>query len=180
MKILAIGAHPDDVELAMAGTLIKHRKVGDDVKILICTKGGVDNNPIRVEEAKNAVEIIGARLDIWDYPVTKLNRYNKKFSILLNDFIDSNKPDRIYVHSMYDLHQVHVNVSKCTLTASKNIKQIIFYESLSSTTKDFKPNAYVDITNEIEEKIRSIETHRTQTHRLYMHRRVNLYLRTSQ
>ncbi len=170
MKVLAIGAHPDDVELAVGGTLAKHKKLGDEVHILICTLGGVDNNPARIDEAKKGAEIIGAdQLYLWNYDYKRLNIYNRNFTILLRRLFDQLKPDRVYTHSKYDLHQVHVTVSKCTVKASSNIKQVIFYESLSSTTREFKPDAFIDITEEIDTKIKAIKAHKTQAKRLYMH-----------
>jgi LmbE family N-acetylglucosaminyl deacetylase len=170
MKILAIGAHPDDIELGISGTLYKHIKHGDSVHALICSTGGVDNNPKRLEEARAGAKIIGIdKLTIWDYPVAKLNKVNQEFVLLLKRFIDDIKPDRVYVHSMYDRHQVHLTINKSTINAAKHIKQLIFYESLSSTTQDFKPNAYVDITYEIDTKIKSIKAHKTQYNKIYMH-----------
>ena len=43
MKILAIGAHADDVELGAAGTIAKHAKAGDQVTILLVTHSGYEN-----------------------------------------------------------------------------------------------------------------------------------------
>jgi LmbE family N-acetylglucosaminyl deacetylase len=54
------------------------------------------------------------------------------------------------------------------LNCSKNIKQVVFYEVISSTTPYFIPNAYVDITGFIDLKIKSMAEHKSQSHRFYM------------
>ncbi|GIU70564.1 MAG: hypothetical protein KatS3mg003_0043 [Candidatus Nitrosocaldaceae archaeon] len=169
MKVLAIGAHPDDVELGVGGTLAKHSKLGDEVHIVVCTLGGIDNTPSRINEARKGADILNAKLHILDFNALSLNKYNKEFVKLLRDIYYKIEPDRLYVHSNYDLHQVHVTVNKCALKACNDIKQIIFYESLSSTTKEFKPDAYVDITEEIDIKIKAIKAHKSQANRTYMH-----------
>ena len=61
--ILAIGAHPDDIELSSSGTLIKHVKAGKKVSMLDLTRGELGtrgNADLRVQEAEAARRIIGA------------------------------------------------------------------------------------------------------------------------
>ena len=61
MNILAIGAHPDDVEYGCAGTLIQHVQRGDNVFIMIITDGAQGGDPeIRRQEQLAAAKIIGA------------------------------------------------------------------------------------------------------------------------
>jgi LmbE family N-acetylglucosaminyl deacetylase len=169
--IVCIGAHPDDVELGMAGTAAKHAKRGDDVWIVICTLGigGTSGDPrIREEEAERASRIIGARLQVIDYPVIKLNGPSAEFTGILRKSIQGIMPDRIYTHGPFDYHQVHEAVSRCTLEAAPDVHQILFYEEASSTSPEFRPNAYVDITDYMHLKLQSLQSHRTQTEKLYI------------
>ena len=62
---------------------------------------------------------------------------------------------RVYVHSPFHYHQVHAVVSECATRAAKDVKQLLFYDDISSTNPDFKPNSYVDITNYIDLKLKS-------------------------
>ena len=78
------------------------------------------------------------------------------------------KPDRAYTHALTDFHQVHVGVSKSVIRASTNIDQILFYETISSTTPEFIPNAYIDITKTIQQKLKSLQSHKSQEHRFYI------------
>jgi len=170
MKVLSIGAHPDDPEFGMGGTLIKHRKEGHEVQVILCTLGGVCGDPkVREQEARAAANKMGVEvLHILDYHVSKLNKTNTQFVQVLRKVIDEIKPDRVYVHSPFDNHQVHKTVSDCTISAAKDLKQILFYETISSTSTNFKPNAFVDITSFMDLKIECIKAHKTQSHRLYL------------
>ena len=170
MKVVCIGAHPDDVELGMGGTIVNHIKNGDTVTIILCTLGGVSGDPqSREKETYQAAKILGVNnLKILNYPVMKLNEPKKEFTEILRKLFDEIKPDRIYTHTSSDVHQVHVGVNKSVVNASKNIDQILFYETISSTTPEFLPNAYVDITKTINQKIKSLQAHRSQSHRFYI------------
>ena len=74
MKIVCVGAHPDDVELGMGGTITNHVKNGDRVSIILCTLGGVSGDPkSREREAYQASKVLGVNdLTILNYPVFKL------------------------------------------------------------------------------------------------------------
>lgn len=170
-KIVSIGAHPDDVEQGMGGTLAKHRDKEDDVHIILCTLGigGGSGDPKKREmEAGAAAHILGAELHSLDYPVLKLNKPSIEFEKVVKKAIDDINPDRVYTHSPFDYHQIHSAVSECATRAAKEVKQILFYEDISSTNPDFKPNAYVDITNYIDLKLKSIDAHGTQSSKLYL------------
>ena len=66
MNILAIGAHPDDVEIGCAGTLIKYAQKGHHVFLLITTKGEMGGeDKIRYEEQMKAADIIGVQEVFW-------------------------------------------------------------------------------------------------------------------
>jgi LmbE family N-acetylglucosaminyl deacetylase len=169
LKILSIGAHPDDIEIGCGGALAMHKKNGDVVYGILCTLGGVRGDPLeRRKEASGAAKILGLKkLYILDYPVSKLNDVKSKrdeFVKVLKKLFDEIKPDRIYTHSPFDFHQVHVTVSGSVSMASmqSGIKQLIFFETISSTTMDFRPNAYVDISDFIDTKIESIMAHKSQ------------------
>jgi len=171
MIVASIGAHPDDVELGMGGTLAKHSKRGDEIHIILCTLGigGASGDPKgRETEAQAAANILNAKLHIFDFPVVKLNRPSIEFESMLKRTINDINPHRLYTHSPFDYHQVHESVSECTTNAAKDIEQVLFYEVISSTSPDFRANAYVDITDYIDKKIECLAHHNTQSSKLYM------------
>ncbi|HXX05821.1 MAG TPA: PIG-L deacetylase family protein [Candidatus Bathyarchaeia archaeon] len=170
MKIVSIGAHPDDIELGSGGTLAKHKARGDVTHVILCTLGGVCGDPKQRErEASEATRILGVKkLWVLDYPVSKLNKPSIEFEKIIEKLVDDIGPTRVYTHSPFDHHQVHVGVSKSVLRAADNVNQILYYETISSTTLDFKPNAFIDITKFIDLKIKSINMHKSQSFRFYL------------
>ena len=170
MKIISIGSHPDDVEIGMGGTLAKHIERNDEVHVILCTLGGVAGPPEeRKKEARIALQILGVNnLHLLNYQVSKLNSPTIEFVKIIKKIITEYSPDRVYTHSPHDYHQIHVSVSESVIRATKDIGQVLFYETISSTTPDFRPNAYVDITNYIDVKIKSLKSHKTQSIRSYM------------
>ena len=155
----------------MGGTLAKHSKRGDEIHIILCTLGigGNSGDPKgREEEAHAAAKILNARLHILDFPVVKLNKPSMEFERLLKRTVDDVNPGRLYTHSPFDYHQVHEAVSECTKNAARDIEQVLFYEVISSTSPEFRANAYVDITDYIDNKIECLAHHNTQSTKLYM------------
>lgn len=169
--MVGIGAHPDDIELGMGGTIAKHSNRGDEFHIVICTLGiggQSGDQSIRELEAKTAASILGAKLHILDYPVLKLNKPSAEFEQIARKAVEEIGPSRLYTHSPFDYHQVHESVSQCVTQAATDIKQVLFYEVIPSTNPCFIPNAYVDITRYIDLKLKSIAAHNTQRKKWYM------------
>lgn len=170
LKIACITAHPDDVEMGIGGTIAKHVDCGDDVHVILTTLGGVVGPPKKREkEAQQAAHILGVDdLQILNYPVQKLNKPNLEFVKIVKNALTQLRPDRIYTHTTFDNHQVHVTVAESVMHAANEIKQVLSCEIISSTTTDFKPNAFVDITDYMDTKIKSLKVHETQSNKFYI------------
>src|SRR5438445_6779367 len=170
MRIVSIGSHPDDVEFGLGGTLAKHRSREDDTQIILCTLGNeAAQFRQREEEARKAASILGVKkLHMLDYSVFKLTKPSAEFGKIIRKKIEEINPDRVYLHSPFDLHQVHIAVNKSVMNVIKDVKQIILYETISSTTPEFWPDAYVDITKFIKLKLKALKAHKTQSHKLYI------------
>jgi LmbE family N-acetylglucosaminyl deacetylase len=170
MKVVSVGAHPDDIELGMGGTIAKHTARGDETQVILVTRGGVSGDPRqREEEAHKGAKILGIKkLHILDYTVSKLNKPSIEFEKIIKKVVEEINPQRIYTHSPFDYHQVHTVVSNSVSNGAKDVNQILFYEYISSTTPYFIPNAYVDITNFMDLKIKSTIQHKSQSERLYI------------
>jgi LmbE family N-acetylglucosaminyl deacetylase len=66
VNILAIGPHPDDIEIGCAGTLIKYAQKGHNIFLLLISKGQMGGEgKIRYKEQMKAADIIGAREVFW-------------------------------------------------------------------------------------------------------------------
>jgi LmbE family N-acetylglucosaminyl deacetylase len=167
MNVIAIGSHPDDIEYGCAGTLMKHIKRGDEVHIIVMSRGGMSGDPeIRDKEARQSAESMGARIHVFDYPDTKIPQNHDVIGDI-EGIINQVKPDRIYCHSVKDTHQDHRNVAYATLAAARNIPEILFYES-PSLYLDFNPNYYVDIDEFMERKLSMLNLFATQNGKDYM------------
>jgi N-acetylglucosamine malate deacetylase 1 len=157
----------------MGGTLAKHSKRGDEIHIILCTLGigGTSGDPkTREKEAQDAANLLNAKLHILDFPVLKLNKPSIEFEGILKRTINDIHPHRLYVHSPFDYHQVHEAVSECARNAAtvEDVKQLLFYEIISSTSPEFRANAYVDITDYMDTRIKSLAYHFTQSNKLYI------------
>ena len=161
MNILAIGAHPDDIEFGCGGTLIKYTRQGHKVYLLVATHGdqGGDGN-VRAKELRRSAQIMGATdLFIFEYPDTKLP-LDKELISRIEDVIKVVSPNIIFVHYFDDTHQDHRALSKATTSATRYIKNVLFYEV--PTTQNFAPTVFTDIDNELEDKIACLEAHASQ------------------
>ena len=173
MKILAVGAHLDDIELACGGTLAKAMKAGHEVKVIIMSKSGYTNSDgkmmrqddIAVQEGLNALAILGITdIEILDFP-TKDIEYNSTVIGSIDRRIAEYDPDVIFTHHPFDTHQAHVGVSKSTISAARRKNTIFFYEPITPSGRSyvaFKPQVYVDITETMDQKLSSLVEHVTE------------------
>jgi len=165
MKILTIGAHPDDIEPQMGGTIAKLTKKGHEVLMLQFTDTGDEISEIRLEESINAANILGAKIKHLNYDQSSF-KFNRKLVQTLDNIVEEYKPDDIYSCWEYDSHQDHQTVSKIVLAASrKNNDNLYFYEPIipgGVTPYGFQINHFIDISDTIDIKIKSIEAHKSQ------------------
>jgi len=161
-KILAIGAHPDDVEIGCGGILIGHRNAGDEIGILTLSNGkcGGDTST-RIEESRQAAEILGATLIMEDLEDTKISEGAVTIQVITNA-IREFQPDIVYTHSENDAHQDHRNCHRATVVSARSVPRLQSYQSPSSTIQ-FMPSRFVDISKALEEKKELIACYRTQT-----------------
>lgn len=189
MRILAISAHPDDVEINCAGTLTKYRNRGDVVGIMHATTGDKGHfvikpeelGPMRCLESQRGGAVIGAQVISLGYPdgevyysqdsVEHFTREIRRFS-----------PDVIITHTPDDYHIDHAMVSKIVLDASflvtvphflpdtpamDAVPQIYFMEPY--TGMNFVPDHFVDITDTLSTKLDMMRCHESQVDWLLSH-----------
>lgn len=159
--ILAIGSHPDDVEIGIGGTLLRHSARGDSIAILTLTKGEQGGDTAkRALESQLAADLMKARL--FHHALIDTGVSDGRITIAaIEDVIDEIAPSIIYTHSSKDLHQDHRNVHSATLVAAREIPRIYCYQA-PSTTADFKPTKFIEIDDQIEQKLKTIEAYESQ------------------
>jgi LmbE family N-acetylglucosaminyl deacetylase len=161
MRILAIGAHPDDIEFGCGGTLSKYARQGHEVFLLIMTDGaGGGNVAIRRGEQEESARILKATKVFWgEYPDTAIP-LDRALIHRVEGIIQEVQPEFIFVHHGDDTHQDHRNLSTSTVTATRYTRNVLFYEG--PTTQNFSPSVYVDIASALEEKIAALQAHDSQ------------------
>ncbi|MBR6239432.1 MAG: PIG-L family deacetylase [Clostridia bacterium] len=173
MKILAVGAHLDDIEIACGGTLAKAINTGHIVKVLIMSKSGYTNkegkiqrsNEVAVLEGLNALHVLGIKdIDILDFE-TKDIPFRSDVVNAIDLCIAKFDPDIIFTHHPFDTHQAHEGVAKATIAAARRKNTVFFYEPITPSGRSympFKPTMYVDIESTISQKIESLKCHTTE------------------
>lgn len=160
-RVLAIGAHPDDVEIGCGGTLLKHRDAGDDLCILTLSNGRCGGNEdVRFFEAKAASQILGARLVVANLEDTKISEGVETIQVI-SDVIRDFDPTIIYTHSIHDNHQDHRNTYRATVVSARGVPELHSYQSPSATI-DFMPSRFVDVGEQLPEKLALIDCYGSQ------------------
>ncbi len=142
--VLAIGAHPDDVELGIGGTLAAHRSAGDQVVILTLSRGARGGEAgDRMGESMAAAELIGARLFMEDLEDTRISESDPTVTII-ERVVAQVQPTVVYTHSAHDRHQDHRAVHRAATVATRNVPTFACYQSPSATV-EFRPTRFTSI-----------------------------------
>jgi LmbE family N-acetylglucosaminyl deacetylase len=165
MKVLAIGAHPDDIEIFMYGLLSIYKKEGHEVYTMIATdgaKGGaIKGNKLVKERANEAIAgLEKLSLPIFlNLPDGELGEESEHRKIIKENILKI-MPDLIVTHSENDYHADHKSLSLITKGAVSHYIPILYCDTLMGI--NFSPNYYVDITNHHESKKEAVLKHKTQ------------------
>ena len=161
INILAIGAHPDDIEFGCGGTLIKYRDKGHRIYLLVMTEGGMGaQTSVRAGEQLSSQAIMGAEEVFWGgYEDTHLMA-DKEMINKIEKVISTVRPAFIFCNFIDDTHQDHRHLAQATISATRYIRNVLFYEG--PTTQNFSPHVFVDIFDTFDRKIKALEAHRSQ------------------
>lgn len=195
MRVLAVGCHPDDLEIACGGTLSKYASDGHDVFMCHVANGDLGHKEIMPEElarlrdieCKNAGKVLGAQevfnLNVHDSYVT---RYDDKVIDDLTEVIRFTKPHVIITHNDKDYMKDHQEVSALAFDASfmaglvhratkspafEPIVPIYYMDTLAGV--DFLPTHYVDISEHIEAKLAALACHESQIKWMLEHDKID-------
>ncbi len=144
MSVLAVGAHPDDIEIGCGATLAKYAANGHDIFLYILTYGSAGGSPEkRRQEQEVAQHIMQAKDVFWGgYKDTRI-QVNKSIITAFEDTIKKVNPNLTLVNFTDDTHQDHRHTAAITISATRYIRNVLFYET--PTTQHFQPSVYVDI-----------------------------------
>jgi LmbE family N-acetylglucosaminyl deacetylase len=161
MNILAIGAHPDDIEFGCGGALIKYADRGHRLSLLVMTEGDLGGDPdVRKAEQMASHRIMGVEKVFWGgYKDTSIS-IDSGLIKEIEEVIAVVKPDFIFCHFPDDTHQDHRHLAQAVVSATRYIPNVLFFEG--PTTQNFTPQIFVDISDTLERKINLLEAHRSQ------------------
>ncbi len=160
-SILAIGAHPDDVELGCGASLRAHVVKGDRVHILtLCggEAGGVASE--RAAESRNAAAVLGAGLTLASLVDTHISEGAETIGVI-EQCIAAVQPQLIYTHSEKDGHQDHRNTFRATLVAARQVPSLMCYQAPSATVH-FVPTRFNEIGPHLSCKQEAITAYASQ------------------
>ncbi|OTG85728.1 hypothetical protein B9T31_11275 [Acinetobacter sp. ANC 4558] len=173
--IIAIGAHPDDIELGCGASLAKLANDGFNIYAIVLSLGDKGNpqNKNRMIETRYALNALGVKESFFfDFEDTKLAlNLSEIITVLENIFKEvslSSTIKRIYTMYVEDRHQDHRAIYDASIVAFRAVKQILCYETPSSTTY-FNPKVFENFDEIfLEKKITALKYHESQMHRTYM------------
>lgn len=195
-KVLVVAAHPDDEILGCGGTIVKHCKNGDEVRILIMAEGltsrGMHRDVVGNSEALDvlhasshkAARIMGVgEVKLLSFPDNRMDSIDlldvvKQIELVIDEY----KPDIVYTHHAGDVNIDHKITHEAVVTACRPlpgqfVKTLLFFETVSSTewqmsvvNKVFMPNWFVNIAEEFDKKIEALKCYESEM-REYPHSR---------
>jgi LmbE family N-acetylglucosaminyl deacetylase len=170
-SILAVGAHPDDIELGCGATLAWHLDRGDKVHYLIMTngEGGAASPATRREEGLlAAAELPVESVRFGEVSAFDLSTVQQKYVEIIEEVIHGTRPKRVYTHSRFDRHQNHEVTARCTEIAARNVSEVLTFELPSTRYGDFRPSYFVDVADTIGRKLELLQVFGSQSEKPYM------------
>lgn len=182
-RVLAVGAHPDDIEISCAGTLARYAKKGIHVTILTVMNGdkGSYDRPAeelareREQECLAAAAVIGAEWKGLEY-VDGTLVWGPELHERMIRAIQSADPDLIITHTPNDYTSDHTETAKAVMNASfytvcpqfraddgkpcDTVAPVFFMDTICGV--GFEPREYVDITETLEAKLEMYAKHKSQ------------------
>lgn len=163
--VIALGAHPDDLELGIGGTLAALSRGGARVVMAICSVPA--DFATRHAEAKAAAAILGCELRILMDGGCRRIEDVKTYQLvgLLDDLVRELAPAALLTHGPGDFHRDHVALYHAAVSTQR-LSQFDFYSYLPTMCRPvpvpFQPRAYIDISQTMGTKIRAIAAHPSQ------------------
>lgn len=174
--MLAVGSHPDDCELGCGATLADHAANGDEVTILVMTKGAMSRDGATVADmdllagqSRQAAGILGAKLDMLSYPDQGLDKVGAlALAKVVSAKVEELRPSVVYTHYHGDLNRDHRETFEAVAVACRpqlrcSVRALYSFEVPSSTewaghgAAGFRPNVFSQvIETDLDKKLRAL------------------------
>jgi LmbE family N-acetylglucosaminyl deacetylase len=161
MNVVAIGAHPDDIEIGCGGALLAHRARGDIVSLLVMTTGerGPQASRSRIQEQQDAARALNAVV-YWGNFEDGAVPDGRHGVEVIQSVLQEVGADVVYSHIPRDTHQDHRATGLATLAAARRSCRVLGFEA--PTTIGFTGQLYVDIATTLDGKTDLIRAHASQ------------------
>jgi len=160
MKLLVVGAHPDDCEIGAGGFIALNDSV-----IVAVNNGANDSRSwlIARDEMEKSAEILGCKCLIWDYPMDV--HCSAQLVSRIDEVIRENGIDTLVTHFVDDTNQAHREVAETSISAGRYVKNILMMEPSppgGRSWQAFRPQLYVDISAIHSVKLEALKAYKTQ------------------
>jgi LmbE family N-acetylglucosaminyl deacetylase len=186
LKLLVVGAHPDDCELKAGGLALKYRALGHRVKFVSCTDGSTGHQSlapaevakIRAREAEAACALAGIESEVWDIPSNAIEAdlpTRERMIRLIRAF----SPDVLVTHRTNDYHPDHTRTALLVQDSSYAVRVpavcpdspamrqsplILLMQDRFSKPAPFRADLKLDIASELPMKARMLDCHQSQVY----------------
>jgi N-acetylglucosamine malate deacetylase 1 len=161
--MIAFGAHPDDIEIGMGGTVAKLAGTGYDVRLVIATLPNfvkTDTKEERKQESIMSAKVMGCKtpefLDLSPEEIV----FNRKFVTQISKIIQELDPEAIFTQWIGDTHQDHQSLTRAVIAAARDSNDVFMYETTipgGISEHAFRPQLYVDVTDTLEIKKNALD-----------------------
>ena len=180
-KIAIVAPHPDDETLGCGGTIIKYLKKKYEVHWIIATKPkkNLKKKETYLKEIKKVNNFYNfKKIQHLKLPAIELDNYPKsKIIKKFKDIFSEISANYVFIPFDHDAHSDHEVINHCVISSlkwfrQKTIEKILIYEVLSETNFNFrdknkisfKPNFYIDISDNIKDKIKAFKLYKSESH----------------
>lgn len=181
MKVLVVAPHPDDEVLGCGGTIARHVAAGDEVHVLVATRGMPEMYPDEAiehvrSEARHAHELLGVtETHFEDFPAPALDTVPRyKLAAAVSSLIQKTAAECLYIPHHGDIHSDHFHLYHACLVAARplencSVRRILVYETVSETEwappltdSIFYPTVFVDISDYLQQKLDAMSCFKSQ------------------
>ena len=170
-SIVAFGAHPDDIEIGMGGTIAKLSALGYDMNLVVATLPNfakIDKKEERRNEAIMSAKVMGCKIPQFLDLAPDEIMFGRGFVTIIDEIINRHKPDVVFTQWIGDSHQDHQALTKAVIAASRDLSDLFMYETTipgGITENAFRPQLYVDITSTLDIKTSALGCFESQKNR---------------
>src|SRR6266487_3953051 len=127
-SVVAFGAHPDDIEIGMGGTIAKLSSLGYEVNLVVATLPNfvkIDKKEERRNESTMSAKVMGCKspefLDLTPDEIT----FGRRFVTKVDEIINRYKPEVVFTQWIGDSHQDHQALTKAVIAASRDLSYML-------------------------------------------------------